>query len=605
MAGSNMIEKIWGWIVDRANLREIPFRRVPYTHFSLDHWLGAIVASAFAWLAITGLLLLIWYDASNPYNSTMRIVNEIPYGKLLLSSHLYAAHLMILSAFIHMFRNFFKAAYKKPRELLWTVGILAGVVTLNTAFLGYVLVGDITASDAINVGKGVVTGIFGTDLGNYISALLFGISADETYKRVLAFHIILAGLLALLFVAHLALFEAYGPPADPKESRWKASLSIINQMRRDLAPWFPTNFLYILYMTGITWGLLLVLLSLALSFENIHPLISPLPGPPAGVETEHPPYPPWFFLFFYKVADFVFLSIQNPITISLGPLTITISESPILLPFIVGVVLPLIYLLLVPFLDRSDERHPLKRPIHTAIGAMIVVYLIQTTIWGALTPGEPVHLDKALAVMIPPMATVGIGIYLLSKRHGGIRVSRASIARGEAGLYVGVFLLIASGATLALRSWESLMITKELDNIVSIAIGALGSGAGLMILSMIPRINIDKSSPADPSAKISTKAIEASVETERDMPIWMIILGGFYLFIIIAFAVALIYIDPIARASAIASALAVIMLALAGISHIAYRTTNILPYLSNYIELKPHIAVIILMLMSVIGLIPK
>jgi quinol-cytochrome oxidoreductase complex cytochrome b subunit len=78
-------------------------------------------------------------------------------------------------------------------------------------------------------------------------------------------------------------------------------------------------------------------------------------------------------------------------------------------------VLPLIYLLLVPFLDRSDERHPLKRPIHTAIGAMIVVYLIQATIWGALTPGEPVHLDKALAVMIPPMATVVIGIYLLSK----------------------------------------------------------------------------------------------------------------------------------------------------------------------------------------------
>jgi quinol-cytochrome oxidoreductase complex cytochrome b subunit len=604
MTGSNMIEKIWSWVVDRANLRDIPFRRVPYTHFHLDHWLGAIVASAFAWLAITGLLLLIWYDASNPYNSTMRIVNEVPYGKLLLSSHLYAAHLMILSAFIHMFRNFFKAAYKKPRELLWIVGVLAGVMTLNTAFLGYVLVGDITASDAINVGKGVVTGIFGTDLGNYISALLFGISADETYKRVLAFHIVLAGLLALLFVTHLALFEAYGPPADPKESRWKASLSIINQMRRDLAPWFPTNFLYILYMTGITWGLLLVLLSIALSFENIHSLISPLPGPLAGVETEHPPYPPWFFIFFYKVADFVFLSIQDPITISLGPLTMTIPESPILLPFIVGVVLPLIYLLLVPFLDRSDERHPLKRPIHTAIGAMIVVYLIQATIWGALTPGEPVHLNKALAVMIPPMATVVIGIYLLSKRHGRIRVSRASVARGEAGLYVGVFLLIASGVTLALRSWESLMITKELDNIVSIAIGALGSSAGLVILSMIPRTNIDKSSsPADPSAKISTEAIKASVETERDIPIWMIILGGFYLFIIIASAVALIYIDSIARANAIASALAVIMLALAGISHMAYRTTNILPYLSDYIELKPHIAVIILMLMSIIGLI--
>jgi quinol-cytochrome oxidoreductase complex cytochrome b subunit len=609
MAWGNIVDRIWGLIVDRANLREIPFRRVPYTYFDLDHWLGAIVASAFAWLAITGLLLLIWYDASNPYKSTMRIVNEIPYGKLLLPSHLYAAHLMILSAYIHMFRNFFKAAYKKPRELLWIVGILSGVMTLNTAFLGYVLIGDITATDAINVGKGVVTGVFGADLGNYILALLFGTSTAETYNRVLAFHIISAGLLALLFVVHLALFEAYGPPADPKESRWKASLSIINQMRKDLAPWFPTNFLYILYMTGITWGLLLALLSIALTFENIHPLISPLPGPPAGAETEHPPYPPWFFLFLYKVADFVFLSIQSPVVISFGPLTITIPESPILVPFIVGVIAPLLYLILVPFLDRSDERHPLKRPVHTAIGALIVVYLIQASIWGALTPGEPIHLDKALAVMLPPMITIVLGIYLLSKRHAGVRVNRQGLVRGMASLYVGVLLLIASGATLALRSWESVMRGGDLESLASIAIGSFGSGVGLLILSMVPRIGDRRVRIAqDPDPRDTgtrAEAVEKVVELERDIPTWMIILGGFYILIIIVSAIALAYIDPIARSSAISSTLAIIMLALAGISHMAYRTTNILPYSGDHVELKPHIAVIILMVMAIVGLMPR
>jgi len=604
MERNSLVDRIWGWIVERANLREIPFRRVPYTYFDLDHWLGAIVASSFAWLAITGLLLLIWYDTSNPYNSTMMIVNEIPYGKLLLSSHLYAAHLMILSAYIHMFRNFFKAAYKKPRELLWIVGILAGVITLNTAFLGYVLVGDITSSDAINVGKGVVTGVFGTDLGNYLLALLFGTSAEETYKRVLAFHVISAALLALLFVAHLALFEAYGPPADPKESRWKASLSIINQLRKDLAPWFPTNFLYILYMTGITWGILLVALSIALSIENIHPLVSPLPGPPAGLETEHPPYPPWFFLFFYKVADFVFLSIQSSITIYLGPLSITIPESPILIPFIVGIALPLIYLILVPFLDRSDERHPLKRPVHTAIGALIVVYLIQATIWGALTPGEPIHLDKALAVMLPPMATVAIGIYILSKKHAGIIVARQRHVRGLAAVYIGVVLMIVSGITLALRSWESVILTGSLDSLSPAAIGALGSGVGLLILSMLPKTStsrVDTSRAQDPQARAEAKTIEETGEVVREAPPWMVLLGGFYLAIIVVSAFALAYIDPITRASAVTSTLAIIMLALAGISHMAYRTTNILPYSSESIELRPHIAVIILMLFSIIG----
>lgn len=602
--GSNPIDRIWGWIVDRANLRDIPFRRVPYTHFSLDFWLGAIVASAFAWLALSGLTLLIWYNPLDAYNSTMRIIKEIPYGKLLLSSHLYAAHLMILSAYIHMFRNFFKAAYKKPRELLWIIGVLAGLMTLNTAFLGYVLVGDITADDAINVGKGVVTGVFGTDLGNYILALLFGTSAEEIYRRVLAFHVISAALLAILFVAHLAVFEAYGPPSDPKESRWKASLSIINQARKDLAPWFPTNFLYILYMAGLTWGLLLALLSIALSSENMHPLISPLPGPPKGTVSEHPPYPPWFFLFFYKVADFVFLSIQSPIVISLGPITITIPESPILLPFIVGIVLPLLYLLLVPFLDRSDERHPLRRPVHTAIGAIIVIYLIQTTVWGALTPGEPVGLDKALEVMLPPIVVVAIGIYLLSRRQAGVVIKRNNVIRGLAAIYVGILLLIFSGATLAIRSWESLLIGGRLENLLSISIGALGGAIGILMVTMIPRINVDRSTAnRDPDAQALEK-IERVAEVERELPGWMILMGVFYLAMIIASIVAIIYMDPF-KASAIASALAIIMLSMAGLSHMAYRTTNILPYSSHYEELKPHIAIIILMMLSLVGLLPR
>lgn len=605
--GSNPVERIWNWVVDRANLREIPFRRVPYTHFSLDFWLGAIVASAFAWLALSGLMLLIWYNPLDAYNSTMRIVREIPYGELLLSSHLYAAHLMILSAYIHMFRNFFKAAYKKPRELLWIVGVLAGVMTLNTAFLGYVLVGDITASDAINVGKGVVTGIFGTDLGNYILALLFGTSAEETFRRVLAFHVISAALLVVLFVVHLALFEAYGPPSDPKESRWKASLSIISQARKDLAPWFPTNFLYILYMTGVTWGLLLALLSLALSFEGIHPLISPLPGPPAGTVSEYPPYPPWFFLFLYKTADFVFLSIQSPVVISLGPISITIPESPILLPFIVAVVIPLLYLLLVPFLDRGDERHPLRRPVHTAIGALIVIYLIQATVWGALTPGEPIGLDKALEVMLPPMVVVIIGIYLLSRRHAGVIVKRRSIVRGIVATYMGILLLIISGMILAIRSWESFILNGGLENLASILIGALGSAVGVLMVTLIPKVKVDPmakiTDPEDPE-KQTLERVERVAEAERELPGWMFIVGSFYLLMIIASIVAIIYIDPF-KASAVASALAITMLSLAGLSHMAYRTTNILPYSSEYEELKPHIVIIILMLISLVGLVPR
>lgn len=590
---ASFVERLWGWVVDRANLRNLPLWRVPPTYFNLDHWLGAIVASAFAWLAMTGLLLLIWYNPSKAYDSTVRLVNEIPYGRLLLSSHLYAAHAMILSAYVHMFRNFFKAAYKKPRELLWIVGVLSGVMTLNTAFLGYVLVGDITASDAINVGKGVVTGVFGTDLGNYILSLLFGTSAEETYNRVLAFHVTSAALLATLFLLHLALFEAYGPPADPRESRWKASLSIVSQARRDLAPWYPSNLLYILYMTGISWGLILSLLGLALASGEAHPLISPLPGPPAGAETEHPPYPPWFFLFFYKIADFVFLSIQEPIAVSLGPLSITIPASPVLGPFVVGILLPLLYLIIVPFLDRSDERHPLKRPVHTAIGAMIVVYLVQATIWGALTPGEPIHVETAAAVMLPPMITVALGVYMLSKRHIGILVRRSVELRGLAAVYTGILGLIASGAVVAIKAWESFMAGGHTGSLGSAFLGALGSAAGLAIISALPRTG-DRD-PGDPSQ--AQEVLEKPGEFEA--PGWMLLLAGFYTVMLAASGISIALMDPLKSAHAIASGLSIVMLSFSGLSHMAFRTTISTPWQGDLVELRPHIAVLAIMILSI------
>ncbi|MEM2302151.1 MAG: hypothetical protein QXR14_08065, partial [Sulfolobales archaeon] len=306
-----------------------------------------------------------------------------------------------------------------------------------------------------------------------------------------------------------------------------------------------------------------------------------------------------------KVADFVFLSIQSPIVINLGIISITIPESPILLPFIVGIALPLLYLLLVPFLDRSDERHPLRRPVHTAIGALIVVYLIQTTIWGALTPGEPVGLDKAVEVMVPPMIVVVLGIYLLSKRHAGIVIKRSNVVRGLVATYMGVLLLILSGVVLAIRSWESLLIRGGFENLVSIFIGALGSAVGILMVTMIPKIKIDKATMAtDPDREEALEEVKRPVEAERELPVWMFIMGAFYLVMIVSSIAALIYIDPF-KAGVVASALAITMLSLAGLSHMAYRTTNIMPYESDYKELKPHIAIIVLMIISMIGLIPR
>ncbi len=84
-------------------------------------------------------------------------------------------------------------------------------------------------------------------------------------------------------------------------------------------------------------------------------------------------------------------------------------------PFIavtVGGIIPLLYLLLLPFLDRSDKLHPLDRMVHTVIIIwLITVWLIIYAIWGgALTPGLPIPPIRVAEVTLIPTAIILAGM---------------------------------------------------------------------------------------------------------------------------------------------------------------------------------------------------
>jgi quinol-cytochrome oxidoreductase complex cytochrome b subunit len=78
---------------------------------------------------------------------------------------------------------------------------------------------------------------------------------------------------------------------------------------------------------------------------------------PAGIKPE------WYFLGLFQLIKVI------PELAALG---------------LVAVVMLLIVLL--PFVDRSPERNPLRKPITTAVGIIVVVALVALTIWGAVTP---------------------------------------------------------------------------------------------------------------------------------------------------------------------------------------------------------------------------
>ncbi|WP_162509178.1 hypothetical protein [Thermogymnomonas acidicola] len=50
-------------------------------------------------------------------------------------------------------------------------------------------------------------------------------------------------------------------------------------------------------------------------------------------------------------------------------------------------VIPLIYFIIIPFIDNSNDLHPLARPVVTAFGILGIIYLVILSLWGgALAP---------------------------------------------------------------------------------------------------------------------------------------------------------------------------------------------------------------------------
>ncbi|GGP20617.1 cytochrome b6 [Thermocladium modestius] len=386
----------WAWLDERAKLSELPLVGTPDYMFKLGYWTGGMTAAAFFWQVISGLLLLMYYEPGNAYSSTEYIVNNVAFGKILLASHLYGAYAMIFLAFVHLFRNYFVGAYKKPRELQWVLGVIMGAAVLGTAFFGYSLVGDTLSVDGADVAKGLLQG---APLGSLLLNIFFGPGGETAqFTRVLAWHITLAALVALLFALHLGLAEQNGVMPSPKLFNYKSPAELD---RKEAPKWWPNNFLYTAAILFWVWGFILIIPSILLMLPqgSIPILLSPLPGPSptSAAAASIPPYPLWFFLNVYKIVDFQLPLFQG----GSGPF----------IAVTVGGIIPLLYLLLLPFLDRSDKLHPLDRMVHTVIIIwLITVWLIIYAIWGALTPGLPIPPIRVAEVTLIPTAIILAGM---------------------------------------------------------------------------------------------------------------------------------------------------------------------------------------------------
>src|SRR6266550_3972644 len=91
--------------------------------------------------------------------------HDVPFGKLLRNMHRWAAHLMVITTWLHMFRVVLTGSYKRPREFNWCVGVVLLVLTLLLSFTGYLLPDDQLGFWAVTVGTNMAraTPMFGSE----------------------------------------------------------------------------------------------------------------------------------------------------------------------------------------------------------------------------------------------------------------------------------------------------------------------------------------------------------------------------------------------------------------------------------------------------------
>ena len=178
--------------------------------------MGGMTFYLFLVLTITGVLLMFYYHPSKgqAYRDIIYLMNDVPFGRLLRNMHRWAAHLMIIAVWLHMFRVFLTGSYKKPREFNWCVGVILLVLTLLLSFTGYLLPDDQLGFWAVTVGTNMARatpllgneGPFGPQLGmtaynDVRFALLGGSIVDaNALLRAYIWHCLAIPLIAATFM---------------------------------------------------------------------------------------------------------------------------------------------------------------------------------------------------------------------------------------------------------------------------------------------------------------------------------------------------------------------------------------------------------------------
>jgi len=203
------------WINDRfpleSMLKEHVTEYYAAKNFNVWYVFGVLSMVVLVIQLVTGIFLTMNYkpSANEAFASVEYIMRDVDWGWLIRYMHSTGASAFFVVVYLHMFRAMLYGSYKKPRELIWIIGMLIFLVLMAEAFFGYLL----PWGQMSYWGAQVIVSLFGAipAIGDTLVEWIRGdySISDITLNRFFALHVIALPLvLVMLVVVHiLALHE--------------------------------------------------------------------------------------------------------------------------------------------------------------------------------------------------------------------------------------------------------------------------------------------------------------------------------------------------------------------------------------------------------------
>ena len=362
-----MLKRLYDWIDLRIGAREIVKKELTgyLLPRNINEWysLGSVLLVIFVLQVVTGMLLMVYYvpDADKAFKSVTFIMNELPYGWLIRLCHAVGSNMMVAVLLLHMLSTLMMGSYKSPRELNWLTGFILFTLVQGISLTGYLAPWSQLSFWATTVATNSATAI--PVIGPYLVEFLRGgkLVGPPTLGRFFAVHVaLLPVVIAALIGAHLFLLKRTGistPPFGAIDTKkpWRPE-SYSYQSHPGGIPFFPNYALQ-----DLTSILIYFAIFLAVVFFVPQLLFTPDAFVPANAfKTPAHIKPEWYFLANYQTLK-IFPSELLGLSVQAAAMT---------------------FLALIPFIDRSPERHPLKRPLFLACTIGGILLWLGLSVWG-------------------------------------------------------------------------------------------------------------------------------------------------------------------------------------------------------------------------------